>query len=55
MMRFQVFLSLWSVKSCLYIDKIPNIYAKKEGGTIIPAVVLLLPPALCPGDTVFHL
>ncbi len=26
----------------------------KEGGTIILAVVLLLPPAPCPGDAVFH-
>ncbi len=26
----------------------------KEGGTIILAVVLLLPPAPCPGDAVFR-
>ncbi len=26
----------------------------KEGGTIILTVVLLLPPAPCPEDTVFH-
>ncbi len=26
----------------------------KEGGTFILAAVLLLPPAPCPGDTVFH-
>ncbi len=26
----------------------------KEGRTIILAVVLLLPPAPCPGDAVFH-
>ncbi len=32
----------------------PNVYAKKEGGTIILAVVLLLPPAPCPGDAVFR-
>ncbi len=25
MMRFQVFLSLWSVTSCLCIDKIPEV------------------------------
>ncbi len=31
-----------------------NVYAKKEGGTIILAVVLLLPPAPCPGDAVFR-
>ncbi len=31
----------------------PNVYAKKEGGDIILAVVLLLPPALCRGDAVF--
>ncbi len=102
MMRFQVFLSLWSVTSCSCIDKIPevaktkvskpnkyslsklrlcqahlkrlfqtrphmstsrcgeickhspNVYAMKEGGTIILAVVLLLLPALCPGDAVLH-
>ncbi len=29
----------------------PNVYAMKEGGTIILAVVLLLSP--CPGDAVF--
>ncbi len=102
MMRFQVFLSLWSVTSWLCIDKIPevaktkvskpkryslsklildhaplkqliqtrptclrhcvgrfakhrpNVYAKKEGVIFILAVVLLLPPAPCPGDAVFH-
>ncbi len=102
MMRFQVLLSLWSVTSCLCIDKIPevaktkvsklkryslsklklchaplkrliqtrptclrhnvgrfakhrpNVYAMKEGGAIILAVVLLLPPASCPGDAVFR-
>ncbi len=32
----------------------PNVYAKKEGRTIILAVVLLLPPAPCPGDAVFR-
>ncbi len=32
----------------------PNVYAKKEGGTIILAVVLLLLPALCPGDSAFR-
>ncbi len=32
----------------------PNVYAMKEGGTIILAVVLLLPLAPCPGDTVFR-
>ncbi len=32
----------------------PNVYAMKEGGTIILAVVLLLLPALCPGDAVLH-
>ncbi len=30
------------------------IHAKKEGGTIILAVVLLLLLAPCPGDAVFH-
>ncbi len=73
MMRFQVFLSLWSVTSCSCIDKIPEdaktclnaphmstsrcgeicktppIYAKKEGGTIILAVVLMLSP-----EPLFH-
>ncbi len=89
-MHFQVFLSLWSVTSCLFIDKIPeaantkvsnpkryslskntppkngvfkhsptclrhcvvrfakhhpNVNTMKEGGAIILAVVLLLPPA----------
>ncbi len=32
----------------------PNVYAKKEGGTIIQAVVFLLPPAPCRGGAVFH-
>ncbi len=32
----------------------PNVYAKKEGGTIILAVVLLLSPAPCPGDAAFR-
>ncbi len=32
----------------------PNVYAKKEGGTITLAVVLLLPPAPCPEDAVFR-
>ncbi len=32
----------------------PNVYTMKEGGTIILAVVLLLPPAPCPGDAVFR-
>ncbi len=31
-----------------------NVYAMKEDGTIILAVVLLLPPVPCPGDTVFR-
>ncbi len=31
-----------------------NLYSKKEGGTIILAVVLLLLPAPCPGDAVFR-
>ncbi len=31
-----------------------NVYAKKEGRTIILAVVLLLLPAPCPGDAVFR-
>ncbi len=30
MMRFQVFLSLWSVTSCLCIDKIPEVANTKE-------------------------
>ncbi len=30
----------------------PNVYAMKEGRTIILAVVLLLPPAPCRGDAV---
>ncbi len=29
MMRFQVFLSLWSVTSCLYLDKIPKVAKTK--------------------------
>ncbi len=100
-MRFQVFLSLWSVTSCLCIDKILEVaktkdskpkrytlsklrlchaplkwliqtrphmstsrcgnicktlpkHTHKEGRTIILAVVLLLPPAPCPGDAVFQ-
>ncbi len=32
----------------------PNVYAKKEDVTFILAVVLLLPPAPCPGDAVFR-
>ncbi len=32
----------------------PNVYAKKEGATIIIAELLLLPPAPCPGDAVFR-
>ncbi len=32
----------------------PNVCAMKEGGTIILAVVLLLPPAPCRGDAVFR-
>ncbi len=32
----------------------PNVYAVKEGRTIILSVVLLLPPPACPGDAVFH-
>ncbi len=28
-MRFQVFLSLWSVTSCLFIDKIPEVAKTK--------------------------
>ncbi len=31
-----------------------NVYAMKEGRTIILAVVLLLPPVTCPGDAVFR-
>ncbi len=30
MMRFQVFLSLWSVTSCLCIDKIPEVAKTKD-------------------------
>ncbi len=30
MMRFQVFLSLWSVTSCLCIDKIPEVSKPKS-------------------------
>ncbi len=29
MMRFQVFLSLWSVTSCSWIDKIPEVAKNK--------------------------
>ncbi len=32
----------------------PNVYAKKEDGTIILALVLLLQSAPCPGDAVFY-
>ncbi len=32
----------------------PKRIPKKEGGAIILAVVLLLPPAPCPGDAVFR-
>ncbi len=39
---------------CGKICKTPNVYAKKEGRTIILAVILLLPPAPCPGDAVFR-
>ncbi len=31
----------------------PNVYTKNEGGTIILAVVLLLPPAPCPETLCF--
>ncbi len=30
------------------------VYAKKDGGNITIAVILLLPPVPCPGDAVFH-
>ncbi len=32
----------------------PNVYTLKEGGTIILSVVLLLSPASCSGEAVFH-
>ncbi len=37
-----------------FVKHRPNVYAKKEGVTNILAVVLLLPPAPCPGDAVFR-
>ncbi len=43
-----------STSRCGNICVMKNLYAMKEGGTIILAVVLLLPPAPCPGDAVFR-
>ncbi len=37
-----------------FVKQRPNVYTKKEGVTNILAVVLLLPPAPCPGDAVFR-
>ncbi len=44
-----------STSQCGEIYKTPpKCVSKKEGGIFILAVVLLVPPAPCPGDAVFH-
>ncbi len=42
-----------NVHKCTNVHNL-NVYAKKEGRTIILTVLLLLPPAPCPGDALFH-
>ncbi len=58
MMPFQVFLSLWSVTSCLYIDKIPKVAKTKKSQTkeifFIKVKTLPRPPKTAHSNTHPH-